>query len=103
MNQKWTPFSWKDKTALHQPKYLDEKTLERTVKKMKKLPPLVFAGEVRNLKKELAKCVDGKGFFTSAGDCAESFAEFVQIILEIRLELLCKWLLYFLLRLVFQL
>ena len=43
---------------------------------MKKLPPLVFAGEVRNLKNELAKCVDGKGFLLQAGDCAESFAEF---------------------------
>ena len=43
MNQKWTPDSWKSKTALHQPNYLDEKKLEKTVKKMKKLPPLVFA------------------------------------------------------------
>ena len=43
---------------------------------MKKLPPLVFAGEVRNLKKELGKCVDGEGFLLQAGDCAESFAEF---------------------------
>ena len=43
---------------------------------MKKLPPLVFAGEVRSLKKELANCVDGKGFLLQAGDCAESFAEF---------------------------
>ena len=76
MNQKWTPESWKKKTALHQPNYLDEKKLEKTVKKMKKLPPLVFAGEVRNLKKELSKCVDGKGFLLQAGDCAESFAEF---------------------------
>ena len=39
-----------------------KKKLDKTVKKMKKLPPLVFAGEVRNLKKELAKCVDGDGF-----------------------------------------
>ena len=76
MNQKWNPDSWKSKTALHQPNYLDEKKLEKTIKKMKKLPPLVFAGEVRSLKKELSKCVDGKGFLLQAGDCAESFAEF---------------------------
>lgn len=56
MNQKWNPDSWKSKTALHQPNYLDEKKLEKTIKKMKKLPPLVFAGEVRSLKKELSKC-----------------------------------------------
>ena len=76
MKQKWTPYSWKSKNALHQPNYLDEKKLDKTVKKMKKLPPLVFAGEVRSLKKELAKCVDGQGFLLQAGDCAESFAEF---------------------------
>ena len=76
MNQKWNPDSWKSKTALHQPNYLDEKKLDKTIKKMKKLPPLVFAGEVRSLKKELSKCVDGNGFLLQAGDCAESFAEF---------------------------
>ena len=54
------------KSALHQPNYLDDKKLKKTLKKMKKLPPLVFAGEVRNLKKELGKCVDGEGFFASS-------------------------------------
>ena len=42
MNQKWTPESWKKKTALHQPNYLDEKKLEKTVKKMKKLEKRTF-------------------------------------------------------------
>ncbi len=76
MKNVWTPDSWKKKKALHQPTYMDKKKLDRAVKKMKKLPPLVFAGEVRSLKNELAKCVDGKGFLLQAGDCAESFAEF---------------------------
>jgi 3-deoxy-7-phosphoheptulonate synthase len=76
MKQDWTPDSWRKKKALHQPIYTDKKKLDKAVKKMKKLPPLVFAGEVRNLKNELAKCVDGKGFLLQAGDCAESFAEF---------------------------
>ena len=76
MKQDWTPDSWRKKKALHQPIYTDKKKLDKAVKKMKKLPPLVFAGEVRSLKKELAKCVDGKGFLLQAGDCAESFAEF---------------------------
>ena len=76
MKQDWTPDSWRKKKALHQPIYVDKKKLDKAVKKMKKLPPLVFAGEVRSLKNELAKCVDGKGFLLQAGDCAESFAEF---------------------------
>ena len=72
----WKPNSWSNKKALHQPIYRDKKRLELTLEKLKKLPPLVFAGEVRDLKKELARCVDGRGFLLQAGDCAESFAEF---------------------------
>ena len=76
MNKVWNPNSWEKKKALHQPIYANKTLLKSVVAKMKKLPPLVFAGEVRNLKKELARCVDGKGFLLQAGDCAESFAEF---------------------------
>ena len=44
--------------------------------KMSKFPPLVFAGETRHLKNQLADVVDGKAFLLQGGDCAESFAEF---------------------------
>jgi 3-deoxy-7-phosphoheptulonate synthase len=76
MKNQWTPDSWKDKKALHQPIYKNQGDLDLVIKKLKNLPPLVFAGEVRELKKELSRCVDGKGFLLQAGDCAESFAEF---------------------------
>tara|TARA_Y100000589_G_scaffold329384_1_gene375735 strand:- start:148 stop:1497 length:1350 start_codon:yes stop_codon:yes gene_type:complete len=76
MKEKWKPYSWKNKIALHQPKYESERHLNAAVSRMKKLPPLVFAGEVRHLKNELAKCSKGLGFLLQAGDCAESFAEF---------------------------
>ncbi len=76
MKKDWDPYSWKKKKALHQPIYSDETSLNSSIKKLKKLPPLVFAGEVRKLKEDLSKCVDGKGFLLQAGDCAESFAEF---------------------------
>ena len=76
MKKKWKPYSWEKKKALHQPVYRDKKILNEVVKKLKKFPPLVFAGEVRDLKKELSNCVNGKGFLLQAGDCAESFAEF---------------------------
>ncbi len=73
---KWKPNSWSSKKALHQPVYKDKLKLDNILSKLKNLPPLVFAGEVRELKKELARCVDGNGFLLQAGDCAESFAEF---------------------------
>ena len=37
------------------------------------LPPLVFAGESRELTESLAAVAEGKAFLLQAGDCAESF------------------------------
>lgn len=39
-------------------------------------PPLVFAGEVRQLTARLAQVANGKAFLLQGGDCAESFGEF---------------------------
>ena len=39
-------------------------------------PPLVFAGEARNLMEKLALVSEGKAFLLQGGDCAESFGEF---------------------------
>ena len=72
----WKPNSWMKKKALHQPVYKNKDKLNKVLKKLQSFPPLVFAGEVRDLKKELAKCVVGQGFLLQAGDCAESFSEF---------------------------
>jgi len=74
--KKWTPNTWKDYPAKHLPIYQDEKELNATIDSVKKLPPLVFAGESRSLKKELAKVVEGKAFLLQGGDCAESFDEY---------------------------
>ena len=76
MTQKWKPLSWKSKVALHQPNYLDKSKLQKVLKKLKKLPPLVFAGEARDLKRNLAKVSEGKAFLLQGGDCAESFDDF---------------------------
>jgi len=72
----WRLSSWKDFKAKHIPTYKDVKQLETTEKTLKSFPPLVFAGEVRSLKKHLSKVNDGKGFLLQGGDCAESFSEF---------------------------
>jgi 3-deoxy-7-phosphoheptulonate synthase len=74
--KKWTPNTWKDYPAKHLPVYQDEKELNATIESVSKLPPLVFAGETRSLKKELAKVVEGKAFLLQGGDCAESFDEY---------------------------
>ena len=74
--KKWTLNSWTKFTAKHLPVYQDKEELDLVLSKIKKYPPLVFAGESRSLKKALAEVAEGKAFLLQGGDCAESFAEF---------------------------
>ena len=76
MDNNWSPSSWRKKNALHMPKYVDEKHLNKTLEEISKFPPLVFAGEARLLKKKLSDVSKGKAFMLQGGDCAESFADF---------------------------
>ena len=74
--KKWKTNSWKNYPVKHIPEYEDKKKLDMVLGKLKNFPPLVFAGETRSLKKQLAEVVEGKAFLLQGGDCAESFAEF---------------------------
>ncbi|MEQ8194850.1 MAG: 3-deoxy-7-phosphoheptulonate synthase class II [Rhodospirillales bacterium] len=76
MAKKWTPDSWRGKKILQQPTYPDTNLLSDVEARLKRFPPLVFAGEARHLKAELAKVSKGEAFLLFGGDCAESFAEF---------------------------
>ena len=57
------------------PTYPDGAAVEAVEKSLASYPPLVFAGEARKLKKQLAQVADGQAFLLQGGDCAESFAE----------------------------
>ena len=72
----WKVNSWRKYPVKHIPEYPDKKELDQVLDKIKTFPPLVFAGETRHLKQQLAEVVDGKAFLLQGGDCAESFAEF---------------------------
>ena len=74
--KKWKTNSWKNYPVKHIPEYEDKKELDMVLGKLKDFPPLVFAGETRSLKEQLASVVDGRAFLLQGGDCAESFAEF---------------------------
>ncbi len=76
MSQNWTPQSWRDKPAKQLPTYKDSEALLETERELAAMPPLVFAGEARNLTQKLAEVAEGKAFLLQGGDCAESFAEF---------------------------
>ena len=76
MKSIWDRSSWRKKARRQMPEYADSEKLKTIEESLNGLPPLVFAGEVRNLKKELSKVEAGKAFLLQGGDCAESFEEF---------------------------
>ncbi|KQN94399.1 phospho-2-dehydro-3-deoxyheptonate aldolase [Sphingomonas sp. Leaf231] len=72
----WAPDSWTTAEARQLPVYPDPVALDHATRRLSSFPPLVFAGEARNLTADLAKVAEGKAFLLQGGDCAESFAEF---------------------------
>ena len=72
----WTPESWRSKDAKQQPVYDDAAALVATESTLSAMPPLVFAEEARELRRQLALATEGKAFLLQGGDCAESFADF---------------------------
>ncbi|MCI5127357.1 MAG: 3-deoxy-7-phosphoheptulonate synthase class II, partial [Candidatus Electrothrix sp. AUS3] len=67
----WTKSSWQNFPVLQQPNWPDEEALNATLQTIETLPPLVFAGEIRDLKSKLAQAVQGKAFLLQGGDCSE--------------------------------
>lgn len=72
----WTPSSWRSLTAAQQPQWPDAAALQDVEQRLAAMPPLVFAGEARNLTADLARVARGEAFLLQAGDCAESFDAF---------------------------
>lgn len=76
MAANWTPTSWRNFEGRQMPTYANKQALEAAEAELQNYPPLVFAGEARNLKADLADVANGRAFLLQGGDCAESFAEF---------------------------
>jgi 3-deoxy-7-phosphoheptulonate synthase len=72
MPKSWSPESWKQKTASQQPIYADQDKLDKTLKLLSLLPPLVTSWEVESLKDQLAAASKGNAFLLQAGDCCEN-------------------------------
>src|ERR1700739_5002186 len=75
MAERWRPDGWRQKPILQVPEYPDRAALGDVEKQLATFPPLVFAGEARNLKKSLARVAAGEAFLLQGGDCAESFED----------------------------
>ena len=73
--ERWTPSGWRQRPIEQTPVYRDAAALAAVERQIASFPPLVFAGEARNLTRALAEVAAGKAFLLQGGDCAEAFSE----------------------------
>jgi len=88
--ESWHPNSWRKKPILQQPNYTDLPKLEKIESSIRAFPPLVFADEVRELTRQLARVSEGNAFLLQGGDCAESFADFNAMNIQDTLKLILQ-------------
>ena len=65
---------WRSLPIKQQPTWPDKDKAATVIAELHRVPPLVFAGEVDNLRASLANVAQGKAFVLQGGDCAETFA-----------------------------
>jgi 3-deoxy-7-phosphoheptulonate synthase len=86
----WNPGSWRERRALQQPEWPDPAAAAAVVERLKSSPPLVFAGEARALRENLAKAIDRRAFLLQAGDCVESFNEISTMRIREKLKIMLQ-------------
>ena len=90
MSPTWLPSSWRGHPAHHQPEWPEEAAAEAARARLQTMPPLVFAGEARQLQASLAEVAAGRAFLLQAGDCAESFHDFSAITIREKLKIMLQ-------------
>jgi 3-deoxy-7-phosphoheptulonate synthase len=65
---------WRSLPIKQQPQWYDADAVAAVSDEIAILPPLVFAGEVDQLRDRLARAASGRAFLLQGGDCAETFA-----------------------------
>jgi 3-deoxy-7-phosphoheptulonate synthase len=86
----WAPGSWRGFAAAQQPAWPDADAVTAVRERIRQLPPLVFAGEARNLLAALGEVAEGRAFLLQAGDCAESFREVSAVQIREKLKVLLQ-------------
>ena len=76
LSENWMPDSWRKFTAHQQPTYSAPQRVAEVTDALASYPPLVFAAEARELRRQLGEVAEGKAFLLQGGDCAESFTDF---------------------------
>jgi 3-deoxy-7-phosphoheptulonate synthase len=86
----WSPDSWRAFEALQQPDWPDAAAAGAALDRLRTSPPLVFAGEARELRESLGRVIDGRGFLLQAGDCVESFNEISTMRIREKLKIMLQ-------------
>jgi 3-deoxy-7-phosphoheptulonate synthase len=86
----WSPSSWRPLPAAQQPEWPDADRLDAALGKLGAQPPLVFAGEIRDLRERLAQVAAGEAFLLQGGDCAETFSAFSADAIRDKLKVLLQ-------------
>src|SRR5689334_13341595 len=86
----WSPSSWRERPALQQPEWPDAPAAAAALERLKASPPLVFAGEARDLRENLARAIEGRAFLLQAGDCVESFNELSTMRIREKLKIMLQ-------------
>jgi 3-deoxy-7-phosphoheptulonate synthase len=86
----WSPQSWRAKKVKQLPTYPCPEALDRVVRQLANLPPLVTSWEIEALKGQLAAAARGEAFLLQGGDCAETFEECESGIIASKLKILLQ-------------
>jgi 3-deoxy-7-phosphoheptulonate synthase len=86
----WSPAAWRELPAPFQPDWPDPSEAEDVRATLGSMPPLVFAGEARNLRESLAEVAAGRAFLLQAGDCAESFDDYSAVSIREKLKIMLQ-------------
>lgn len=65
---------WRNLHIDQHPQWTDHPDFQQVITELQTLPPLVFAGEVDQMRADLARVANGEAFLLQGGDCAETFA-----------------------------
>lgn len=82
--------TWRTHEALQQPTYPDSHEVGEVTRELRRQPPLVFAGEVDDLRADLGAAGRGEAFVLVGGDCAETFREATADHLRLKIQTLLQ-------------
>ena len=87
----WEKSNWRSKPRVQMPDYINQDVLNSVEKQLSSYPPLVFAGEARNLKEKLASASKGEAFCCKVAIVLKVLNNLVQTQFEILSKSCFRW------------